>query len=363
MIGRLSPLLRQRTVWLLLALLAWVTAFGDGFWQGPNLQNLVIAISIEGIMVVGMTIVMIGGGFDLSIGSVVALSGVAVMSALPLGLPAAVLIALAVAAAVGLANGLLITGLRVNPFIATLGTMIGVRGLVMTYTNAQPVPGTDLGFMRLGRQAIAGVPLPGLIFLAALILGHILLAYLKAGREIYALGGNEESARASGIATGRLKLVSYTICSLTAGIAGIVLAARLNTGSPIVGENTALNVITAVLLGGTSLSGGVGSIPGSFAGLLCIGVLGNGLNLFNVPAYYQRIAQGLLLLILVVLERLARAEGSPVAPGLLLATMGRRSITTTHLQHAPSIAADGGPGPASGRRDTHGFQNPKGDRQ
>jgi len=214
---------------------------------------------------------------------------------------------------VGLINGTLITRLRVNPFIATLGTMVVVRGLVMTYTNAQPIPGTDPAFMSLGRATVfGGLPLLGLIFVAIFAFTHVLLSSLKIGREIYALGGGEESARSSGIATDRLKILSYAVCSFTAGISGIVLAARLNTGSPIIGENTALNVITAVLLGGASLSGGVGSALGSLGGLLCIGLLGNGLNLFDVPSYYQRIAQGLLLLLLVILESIAHRK-SPVS--------------------------------------------------
>jgi ribose transport system permease protein len=309
--SRFATLLRQRTAWLLIALIAWVSVFGQGFWSLPNLQNLVVAVSVEGVMVMGMTIVMIGGGFDLSIGSVLALSGVIVVQALPMGKPVAILFAALAALAVGLANGMLITRLRVNPFIATLGTMVVVRGLVMSYTNAQPVPGTDPTFMSLGRGNIFGAfPIPGLIFAVAFMLTHVLLRFLKIGREIYALGGNEESARSSGIATDRIKILSYMICSFTAGISGIVLAARLNTGSPIIGENTALNVITAVLLGGASLSGGLGSALGSVGGLLCIGLLGNALNLFNVPAYYQRIAQGLLLLLLVALERIAHRRPS-----------------------------------------------------
>jgi ribose transport system permease protein len=243
-------------------------------------------------------------GFDLSIGSVMALSGVIVVEALPMGKPVAIVLALATASAIGLANGTLISGLRLNPFIATLGTMVVVRGLVMTYTNAHPVPGTDPSFMSLGRATVfGGFPLPGLIFAAALVLIHLLLRSLKIGREVYALGGNEESARSSGIATYRARC-SPTLTVLHGWNSGIVLAARLNTGSPVIGENTALNVITAVLLGGASLSGGIGSALGSFGGLLCIGLLGNALNLFDVPAYYQRIAQGLLLLLLVVLERI-----------------------------------------------------------
>lgn len=323
--SRFTTLLRQRTLWLLTLLLVWVSVFGRGFWTLPNLQNLVVAVSIEGIMVMGMTIVMIGGGFDLSIGSVVALSGVIVVEALPLGKPVAIPLALIAASAVGIANATLISGLRVNPFIATLGTMVVVRGLVMTYTNAQPVPATDPTFMSLGRATVfGGFPLPGLIFAAAFALTHVLLTSLKVGREVYALGGNEESARSSGIATYRVKMFSYVICSFTAGISGIVLAARLNTGSPVIGENTALNVITAALLGGASLSGGVGSALGSLGGLLCIGLLGNALNLFDVPAYYQRIAQGLLLLLLVVLERVAHRAPPASTRGISGSLLVRR---------------------------------------
>jgi ribose transport system permease protein len=310
---------RQFTVWLLAVLFAFVTMFGSSFWSPANLQNLLVAISIDGVMVVGMTIVMVGGGFDLSIGSVVALAGVIVVKALGLGLLVAIIVALAASSLVGMANGLLVSRLAVNPFIATLGAMIVVRGLVLSYTDAQPVSGSDLAFMSLGRELIAGIPLSALIFVVALVLGHTFMAYHRTGRNIYAMGANEESARSSGIATSKLKVISYTICSVSAGIAGIVLASRLNTGSPIIGENTALNVITAVLLGGTSLSGGVGSVPGSLAGLLCIEVLGNGLNLFDVSPYYQRVAQGILLLALVILERLARQDTARI--GGNLATM------------------------------------------
>jgi ribose/xylose/arabinose/galactoside ABC-type transport system permease subunit len=302
-------LLEQRIVVLLVLLVAGLGLFTDSFLAGRNLQNLAAAVAIEGVMVVGMTIVMIGRGFDLSIGSVMALAGVLVMDMQTLGLPVAIAIALSAAALAGLGNGLLVARAGVNPFIATLGTMIVVRGLVMTYTDAQPLVGADLAFMGLGRGK---VPIPAVIFLAALILGHVFLAHLRLGRDVYALGGNEEAARASGIRTDRVKLLSYTLCGLSAGIAGVVLAARLNTGSPIIGETTALNVITAVLLGGISLSGGIGSIPAALAGLLCVGVLGNGLNLLDVPAYYQRIAQGLLLISLVAVDRLTALRASRI---------------------------------------------------
>jgi ribose/xylose/arabinose/galactoside ABC-type transport system permease subunit len=302
--------MEQRIFMLLFVLIGGLSLFNDGFLAGRNLQNLAIAVSIEGVMVVGMTIVMIGRGFDLSIGSVMALAGVLVMDMQTLGIPMAVAIALSAAALAGLSNGLLIARAGVNPFIATLGTMIVVRGIVMTYTDAQPMVGADLTLMWLGRGKVLGVPIPAVIFALALVLGHLFLAHIRLGRDVYALGGNEDAARASGIRTDRVKLLTYTLCGLSAGIAGVVLAARLNTGSPIIGETTALNVITAVLLGGISLSGGIGSIPAALAGLLCVGVLGNGLNLLDVPAYYQRIAQGLLLISLVAADRVTALRAS-----------------------------------------------------
>jgi ribose transport system permease protein len=298
-------LVQQRIVVLLVILLVILTIVTDNFWSLRNQQSWWVALAIEGIMVVGMTVTMIGAGFDLSIGSVMALAGViAVGLQEPLGVPLAIACAVAAAGLIGVLNGLFITRVGINPFIATLGSMIAVRGLVMTITDGQPVVNSNLTFTRIGRGLVGPVPIPAIVLLVALVLGHVLLSYMLLGRNIYALGGNEEAASASGIRTNRVKLTTYFICSLTAGISGVILASRLSTGSPIIGEDTALNVITAVLLGGTSLTGGVGTMGGSFAGLLVVGALANGLNLLNVPAYYQRVAKGLLLIIVVIIDSL-----------------------------------------------------------
>jgi ribose transport system permease protein len=325
---RLARLPRNRTVWLFLAplalSLALSLALGTAFWSVANLQNLIAAVAIEGIMCVGMTIVMVAGGFDLSIGSVMALAGVIVVTAEPLGLPVAAVLALGAAALTGLANGLLIAVLRINPFIATLATMIIVRGLVLTATASEPVSGTDLTLMEMARGTIAGVPVAGLVLVVLATLGHVLMTQLRMGREIHALGGNEAAARASGVETLRLKIVCYTLCSLCAGIAGILLAGRLNTGSPVIGEQAALNVITAVLLGGTRMSGGVGTIWGSISGLFCIGVLESLMRLLDVPAYWQRVLQGGLLLTIVAADRLVADN-----PVRWLRTMGRETWDKT----------------------------------
>lgn len=300
-----TRLLRNRTTWLFLAPLVLSLALGAAFWSPANLRNLIAVVAIEGIMCIGMTIVMVAGGFDLSIGSVMALAGVVVMGAEPMGLTVAVALALGAAALTGLANGLLVGVLRINPFIATLATMIIVRALVLTATASEPVSGTDLSLMEMTRGTVAGVPVVGIVLVVLAALGHALMMFWPFGRDIHALGGNEAAARASGIETVRLKIACYTLCSLCAGIAGVLLAGRLNTGSPIIGEQAALNVITAVLLGGTSMSGGVGTIWGSVAGLFCIGVLESVTRILDVPAYWQRVLQGGLLLSIVAADRLA----------------------------------------------------------
>jgi ribose/xylose/arabinose/galactoside ABC-type transport system permease subunit len=306
-----AAIARNRALWLVAVPLAASLALGGSFWSTANLQNLVAAIAIEGLMCVGMTIVMVAGGFDLSIGAVMALAGVIVVQAEGLGLPFAIVLALAAALLAGLANGLLVAILRINPFIATLATMIILRALVLTWTNSEPVSGTDLRLMELTRGQVAGVPTVGILLLMLVAVSHYFMTRLRAGREIHALGGNEAAAHASGVDTVRLKILCYVLCSLSAGIAGIVLAGRLNTGSPIIGEQAALNVITAVLLGGTSLTGGVGSIWGSLAGLVSVGALESMMRALDVPAYWQRILQGGLLLAIIVVDRVSAKQWWP----------------------------------------------------
>ena len=297
-----DALMQNRSVALFLVAAAALVLVSDGFATAPNLRNLATAVSIEGIMVVGMALVMIGGGFDLSIGSVMALAGVLVMELQPYGFGPAIAVALAASLVIGAVNGGLIAVVRINPFIATLATMITVRGFVMAYTNAQPVVGMRLEVIALGRGHLLGFPYPTLVFAAALIVGFCALGFFPFGRHVYAIGGDEVAARQAGIDVPATKMATYMASGLCAGIAGIILAARLNTGSPIIGDNTALSVIAAVLLGGISLSGGIGTVLGAFGGLMSIGLLGNAMNLYDVPAYYQRITLGGLLVSLVVLD-------------------------------------------------------------
>ncbi|MGH6873422.1 MAG: ABC transporter permease [Aestuariivirgaceae bacterium] len=275
-------------------------SFIDGFWSAGNLRTLMESISTDGLIVIGMAIVMIAGGFDLSVGAVMAMGGVAAIVLLPFGLPAALMGAVVTGGLSGYLNGLQVTRLRINPFIATLAMMVIVRGGTLTYTDTRPVVSLDDTFLMLssGRP----VPLPFLLLTAVAIFAHVALTQRPWGRHVYALGAGELAAAMSGLNTGRLKRQCYMLSGALAGFAGVLLASRLGTGSPIIGEATPLIAAAAVLIGGASLRGGEGSVPGAMAGLVFVGTLINVLNLLDMPSYYQRMTIGGLLLLLVVVD-------------------------------------------------------------
>lgn len=277
-----------------------VASFVDGFWSAGNLRTLAEAISVDGIIVIGMTIVMIAGGFDLAVGSVLAMGGVAGVLLVPWGLPAALAGASIAGGLAGALSGALVTRLKINPFIATLAVMVMVRGGVLAYTDTRPVISLDDAFLALGR----GYPLPYafLIMLAIAVCAHILLSQRPWGRHVYAVGADERAAAMAGLRVQRIKMQCYMLSGALAGLAGVLLAARLGTGSPIIGEATPLTAAAAALIGGASLRGGEGSILGAVAGLIFVGCLVNVMNLLGVPSYYQRMVIGAMLFALVVAD-------------------------------------------------------------
>ena len=277
-----------------------VAMFVDGFWSLGNLRTLAESISTDGIIVVGMTIVMISGGFDLSVGAVMAMGGVAAVILLPYGLPVSIVGALVAGGLAGVLSGQLVTRLRINPFIATLAVMVMVRGATLAYTETRPVVGLDDAFLALG----GGRPVPYafMILLAVLAVAHVMLTQRPWGRHVYAVGADERAAAMTGLRVTRLKTQCYVISGMLAGGAGLLLAARLGTGSPIVGEATPLTAAAAALIGGASLRGGEGTVGGAFVGLLFVGLLINVMNLLGVPSYYQRMTIGGLLFALVVAD-------------------------------------------------------------
>jgi ribose transport system permease protein len=292
-----------------LIVLGVATALMTSRFLSPlNLTNILVQSSIMAVIAMGMTFVIVGGGFDLSVGSTVALSGcIAGMAMLKFGIAAGVIAGIAAGAGVGLANGLIVAMLGVNPFITTLGTMVLVRGVVYIITGGAPVSGEDglpAAFIAFGNSRLFGVHylvwVPALLLVALSALFHL----TPYGRRIYATGGNKEAAYLSGVAVERVVASTYVWCGALAGVAGVMLAARLQSGQPTAGEFYELTAIAAVVLGGASLHGGEGMLYKSVIGVFIMIVLGNSLNLLNVDSYWQRVAVGAVIIAAAAADRL-----------------------------------------------------------
>jgi ribose transport system permease protein len=291
----------------LLALCLVTTLLTDRFLSPLNISNILVQSSIMAVIAIGMTFVIIGGGFDLSVGSTVALAGcVAAMVIVRFGIVAGVFAGIASGFAVGLANGVIIANLGVNPFITTLGTMVLVRGIVYLITGGAPVgdEGLPVAFIAFGSARFLGIHY--LVWVPALLL-LILSWVMRAtpyGRRIYATGGNREAAYLSGVPVERIIASTYAWCGALAGVAGVMLAARLQSGQPTAGEFYELTAIAAVILGGASLQGGEGTLYKSIIGVFIMIVLGNSLNLLNVDSYWQRVAIGAVIIAAAAADRL-----------------------------------------------------------
>jgi ribose/xylose/arabinose/galactoside ABC-type transport system permease subunit len=271
-----------------------------------NVENILQQISVNGIIAVGMTLVIITAGIDLSVGSVLALSAVVAASfAHPntSSLAAAILLGVLVGLACGTVNGILIAKKRLAPFIVTLGMMTVARGMALVYTSGRPVINLSDGYDEIGGGSLGNIPYPAMIFFLVLLLGIFLLHYTRFGRYVYAVGGNELAAKVSGVNTDRVLIAVYALAGALAGLAGIVLSSRVMSGSPSTGAGYELDAIAAVVIGGTSLSGGIGSIAGTLVGVLIIGVMNNGLDLLNVSSYWQQIVKGVIIVFAVLLDK------------------------------------------------------------
>jgi inositol transport system permease protein len=299
-------LLHRFGLFLVILLVGLMLTFGtDAFLTVSNLTNVARQVSINGILAVGVTFVLLTAGVDLSLGSVVALSGVAcAMFAHPGQHPVVVPIAvgLLTGAACGLVNGLLVTRGGVAPFIVTLGMMTVARGLALILSGGRPVADMSPSLTALAGD-VFGFPIPVLCFGGVALAAWIFLGRFRLGRHIYAVGGNEAAARAAGIGVERVKLFAYALCGLLTGLAGVVLAARITTGQPNAGLAYELDAIAAVVIGGTSLAGGAGTIAGTLLGVLLIGVINNGLDLMGVSSYYQAVIKGVIIVGAVWLDR------------------------------------------------------------
>ena len=278
---------------VVLSVVLW--ALTPHFLTIPNMLNIAQQTSINAIVAVGMTYVILSGGIDLSVGSLVALSGVVLglmLQGNQTSMFVAVAAALAVGAGCGLINGALVSWGGLPPFIVTLGTMSIARGTALLVTEGRPISGFDAGFRSLATGEIAFVPAPIIIMVVVYVIAHLVLTRTTFGRYVYAIGGNEEATRLSGVSVRLHKTLIYGVAGVMSAVAAVILTARLNSAQPIAGMMYELDAIAATVIGGTSLMGGEGSLAGTLVGALIMGVLRNGLNLLGVSSFLQQIVIG-----------------------------------------------------------------------
>jgi erythritol transport system permease protein len=315
-------ILRARAFFVLIALLVLFSALAPSFLTANNLAILSKHVAISAILAIGMTFVVLTGGIDLSVGSLAGLGGMVAGYLITQGIVISgvvhyppvivvILLTLVVCLVVGLLNGWLIARAGVAPFIATLGTLYIARGAALLMSNGRTFPNLagemargNTGFPHLGQSSMAGIPLPVWIMLALFVLAWLIAVKTPLGRHVYAVGGNERAARLAGIEVPHVKIFTYLASSLCAALVGLIIASQLEAAHPATGESFELNAIAAVVLGGTSLMGGRGSIPGSLIGAFVIGVLSDGLVMLGVSEFWQMVIKGAVIVLAVAVDQL-----------------------------------------------------------
>jgi ribose transport system permease protein len=298
---KLGPLLG------LIILVVIVSILNPSFLEPLNILNLLRQVAINALIAFGMTFVILTGGIDLSVGAILALSSALTAGMMVSGIDPiiAIIIGCILGGLMGTVNGLFVTKGKMAPFIATLATMTIFRGLTLVYTGGNPI--TGLGdnylFQLFGRGYFLGIPVPAITMILTFGVLFIVLHKTPFGRKTYAIGGNEKAALISGIKVPKVKIMIYSLSGMLAALAGAILTSRLNSAQPTAGTSYELDAIAAVVLGGTSLSGGKGRIFGTLIGALIIGTLNNGLNLLGVSSFYQMVVKGIVILIAVLLDR------------------------------------------------------------
>lgn len=296
------------TVIALIILMAVITIINSNFLTANNLLNLLLQVTSNALIAFGMTFVILTGGIDLSVGSILALSSALTAGLLGSGMPVtlAILISLILGCILGMMNGLLISYGKLAPFIVTLATMTIFRGATLVYTNGNPITkglSDTFLFQFLGQGYIVGIPFPVIIMFIVFIVLYILLHKTAFGKSVYAIGGNEKAAYISGVKLNKVKIIIYSISGMMASISGLIITSRLSSAQPTAGASYEMDAIAAVVLGGTSLSGGKGRILGTLIGALIIGVLNNGLNIIGISAFWQQVVKGVVILIAVLIDR------------------------------------------------------------
>lgn len=299
----------------LILLILIFSAYNPRFISARNITNILTEVSIYGIIGIGMTYVILTGGIDLAVGSLLAFAamcGAYVVAAgggdFVLGWLVALLIACTVGTAVGYLHGKTITLFNIPPFIVTLGGLTIWRGMTLIINDGGPISGFGPGYRWWGRGDVLGIPVPVLVFLIVALVGYVVLRYTRYGRQVYAVGGNPEAARLSGLNVKAVVTSVYVIIGFLSGLAGFLLSARLGSAEAVAGITYELRVIASVVIGGTSLFGGIGGVGGTVIGALLIGVLSNGLVMMNVSAYYQQVIIGVIIVLAVAFDTYAKSR-------------------------------------------------------
>ena len=291
----------------LILLIVILTILNPSFLSVNNLLNVLRQVSVSALIAFGMTFVILTGGIDLSVGSTLGSTGAVVATLLASGTDPilAMLAAVILGLILGTVNGVIITKGKVAPFIATLATMTIYRGLTLVYTDGRPVSGLgdSVTFQMFGKGYFLGIPVPVITMILAFVILYFILHKTTFGRRVYAVGGNEEASKLSGINPDRVKIAVYAITGLLASISALIITSRLNSAQPTAGESYELDAIAAVVLGGTSLTGGKGWIFGTLVGALIIGVLNNGMTLIGVSSFFQQVVKGVVILLAVLMDR------------------------------------------------------------
>ncbi|MCI6040483.1 MAG: ribose ABC transporter permease [Clostridiales bacterium] len=309
--GRVLAWFRQNIGILigLAALMAIVSLFSESFFTASNMWNILRQISTNALLAFGMTFVILIGGIDLSVGPLLAFSGVFaayVMGTLGWPIWAAIAGSIILCSMVGMLNGVIVTKTGIAPFVVTLSVQQIFRGFAMLLANGAPIRIRDQGFINIGTTYIGPVAFPVIYMIIIMALCYVVLNKTQFGRHIYALGGNKTAARFAGICTQRIEVMVYALSGFLAGVAGIVLAARMTAGVPATGDGYECDAIAAVVLGGASFTGGIGTIGGTLIGAIIIGVLNNGLNMLNVASFWQYVAKGVVILLAVMVDVLRK---------------------------------------------------------
>jgi ribose/xylose/arabinose/galactoside ABC-type transport system permease subunit len=275
------------------------------FLTFTNLMNILRQISVNGVLAIGMSLVALTGGIDLSVGSIVAFSGILTAGMLndtALPIPVIVILAILVGLTMGLINGYFVAYWNAPPFVVTLAMMTIGRGLTYIYCDGKPISKLPDAFLKIGKGSLAGIPIPFIILIAVFLIFYIMLTKMKHGRHIYAVGGNEQAAMVSGINVKRVIMSVYIFSGICCGVGAVMLTARVSAGLPTAGDGYELDAIAATVIGGTSLSGGTGKLWGTLVGVLLLGMVNTGLDLLNVTSYYQQVVKGLIILGAVLID-------------------------------------------------------------